>query len=40
MNETEFIAHLINFLCDIGKYGEFEEYLKSLGYSQDDIDDL
>ncbi len=40
MNQEEYVTHLINYLCEIGKYNEFEEYLKSLGYSQDDIDDL
>ena len=38
MNNEEYVTHLINYLCEIGKYQEFEEYLKSLGYSQDDID--
>jgi len=40
MSQEEYITCLINYLCEIGKYNEFEEYLKSLGYSQDDIDDL
>jgi hypothetical protein len=40
VSQEEYITHLVNYLCNIGKYGEFEEYLKSIGYSQDDIDDL
>jgi hypothetical protein len=40
MTETEFVTHLINFLCEIGKYGDFEKYLESLGYTQDDMDDV
>lgn len=40
MNEEEYVTHLINYLCKIGKYDEFEKYLRSLGYSQDDIEDI
>jgi hypothetical protein len=40
MQQEEYIARLIDYLCKIGKYQEFEEYLVSLGYTLDDIDDL
>jgi hypothetical protein len=40
MTQEEYITYLVNYLCEIGKYQEFEEYLKSLGYTQDDIEDL
>jgi hypothetical protein len=40
MEQEEYVTHLINYLCKIGKYQEFEEYLLSLGYTQDDIDDV
>ena len=40
MNNEELLAHLTNFLCEIGQWTKFEDYLKSKGYDQDDIDDL
>lgn len=40
MEQEEYVTNLINYLCKIEKYQEFEEYLLSLGYTQDDIDDV
>lgn len=40
MDQEEYIEFLVQFLCDIGQYQNFEEYLKKKGYSQDEIDDV
>jgi hypothetical protein len=40
MEQEEYVTNLINYLCKIEKYQEFEDYLLSLGYTQDDIDDV
>lgn len=39
MSEEEMLRYAIDFLCQLGKYADFEEFLRAKGYSQDEIDD-
>lgn len=40
MEQEEYIEYLVAFLCEKGLYQEFEEYLKSKGFTQEEIDDV
>lgn len=40
MDTDTYVEELVSFLCEIGQYGKFEEYLLAKGYTQDEIEDL
>jgi hypothetical protein len=39
MSQEEMLQYAIDYLCQIGQYGNFEKFLLDKGYTQDEIDD-